>query len=43
MQSEPPLFFDALPTVATALRESLIDEGEQALADELVGARVHAL
>jgi hypothetical protein len=43
MQSEPPLYFDALPTVANALRQSLIDEGEQALADGLVGACVHAL
>jgi hypothetical protein len=43
VDTDPPRLFDVLPTVATALRESLVAEGELALADDLGDARVYAL
>jgi hypothetical protein len=40
---EPPRLADALPSVATALEQSLRDEGELGLARSLANARVYAL
>jgi hypothetical protein len=40
---QPPLVSEALPTLARALKESLIREGEPELAAQLEQARIHAL